>query len=393
MARSARSTTPPKPSASWLQVSALRLERQHLVDRVRVDRLEDVVRELVGVHAQVTSAAELQLAARIDGLKRSDVRDAIADRRLVKTWAMRGTLHLLAADDLWRFVEAWPTRDGTRAPAWLKYFKVTLKQLDGVVGSIGAVLDGTPVTRAELAAAVGERLGDKALGARLGSGWGEFLKPAAGRGLLAFGPDAGRNVTFVNPSAWIDGGSKKSIDPLVALGRLTERWLASFPGAGRDAAARWWGIASRPTMAEALNRAGADLVEIDVEGTKGWARGGDVTRLVAIEPASGIRLLPNFDPFVNELPRKTEALLPVSRHDLVYRTAGWITPVVIVDGRVAGTWEISDGRTGGISVQPFYRWRGGARKELAAEVDRIAAFLDRPLRISVAGALRPAADP
>jgi hypothetical protein len=83
----------------------------------------------------------------------------------------------------------------------------------------------------------------------------------------------------------------------------------------------------------------------------------------------------------------------VSRHDLVYRTAGWITPVVIVDGRVAGTWDLMDGRTGGLSVQPFYRWRGGARKELAAEVDRIAAFLDRPLKISVAMALRPAADP
>ncbi len=219
-------------ATTWAQVAALRLERQHLTQRVGRDSLIDVVTELVGIQAQVASFAELQLAARIDGLRPSDIRDALADkRRLVKTWAMRGTLHYLTADDLWRFVEAYPTRDNTRSPAWVKYFNLTPDQLDRILRAIGDDLDGTPRTRAALAERVGRRPGDAALGERLKSGWGEFLKPAAGRGLLCFGPGAGRKVTFVHPEDWLPGGRQAAdVDPIAALGRLTERWLAAFPG-------------------------------------------------------------------------------------------------------------------------------------------------------------------
>ncbi len=65
--------------------------------------------------------------------------------------------------------------------------------------------------------------------------------------------------------------------------------------------------------------------------------------------------------------------------------AGWVTPIVVIDGRVAGTWEIANGRAGAgtVVVRPFGRWRGGVR-ELSAEVDRIAAFLGRTLRVEVA---------
>jgi winged helix DNA-binding protein len=75
----------------------------------------------------------------------------------------------------------------------------------------------------------------------------------------------------------------------------------------------------------------------------------------------------------------------VADHDRVHRTAGWVTPIVVVDGRVAGTWKIENGKAGAgtVVVQPFFRWRGGVRRELEPEVDRIAAFLDRRLVIEV----------
>lgn len=377
-----------KRSATWLQVAALRLDRQHLATRLGPDALVDVARDIVGIHAQVSSAAELQFAARIDGLRRSDVRDAILDRPVVKTWAMRGTLHLLAPDDLWQFVAAWPTRDGTRAPAWLKYFKVTLEQRDAIEEAIGAVLVETPQTRAVLADAVGERLADPVLGARLKSGWGEFLKPAAGRGLLAFGPDDGRNVTFVSPTAWLSDRPDGHVEPLVALGRLVERYLAAFPGSGREATARWWGIASRPKISQALTAAESDVVDVDVEGTAGWVRSADLAALTSASPPAAVRLLPGFDPFTNELPRRTEALLAVARHALVHRTAGWVSPVVVLDGRVAGTWELPSGRGSEVAIQPFDRWRS-VKAELASEIDRLAAFLDKPLKPVIAAPLPP----
>jgi hypothetical protein len=375
------------PRVSWLQVAALRLKRQHLIDRLPRRRLLDVIREHVGIQAQVMSLAELQLNARVDGLRRDDVRDALWSRRtLVKTWAMRGTLHLIAADDLPAFVAATPTAGQATTGAWLKYFEVTREELDTIFRTVDATLDGEPRTRAELIEAVADATGRPDLAAKLQSGWGSFLKPSARRGKLVFGPDRGRNVTFVDPEPWLGAPvrpkGRREPESQEALGRLVERFLRLFPGADLAGAARWWG--SRYTMRKAIDAAGLDLVDVDIEGRSGLALRSDAAELAATAPFAGTRLLPGFDAYVNDLPRLVAALLPVERHADVHRTAGWVSPVVVVDGRIMGTWELTNGSRGGIHVRPFGRWRSGARKELAPEVDRIAAFLDRPLRTSIA---------
>jgi hypothetical protein len=146
---------------------------------------------------------------------------------------------------------------------------------------------------------------------------------------------------------------------------------------------RWWGGGGRVS---AINRALAAMpvgpAEVDLDGVRGLVHPADVEVLSAAEAATGVRLLPGFDPFTNELPRRVEAAMPVEHHERVHRTAGWVTPIALVDGRIAGTWEIGGSATRGmVEVQPWGRWRGGARKELAAEVERIAAFLGRRLQV------------
>jgi hypothetical protein len=77
------------------------VERQGIAERVSATGWGDVVRRICGVHAQVQSSAELTLWARVDDLDRDTVPYALwDDRALAKTWAMRGTLHLLASDEL-----------------------------------------------------------------------------------------------------------------------------------------------------------------------------------------------------------------------------------------------------------------------------------------------------
>ena len=373
----------PTLSTTWSRIAALRLRRQHIVDRLPADRMLDVVRDHVGIQAQVMSLAELQLNARLDGLRPADVRDALwTDRTLVKTWAMRGTLHLIASDDLASFVAAAPTRGQWGGPAWLKYFGVTAEELATIFATVETALDAEPMTRAELVDAVSDATGRPELAAKLQSGWGSFLKPASQAGALVFGPDRSRNVTFVDPEDWLGRSVRRAPDaepPQRALGRLVERFLRLFAGADQQGIGRWWG--ARATMKPVLKN--LDVATVDVEGAKGLVLAEDVGALAETEPFSGVRLLPGFDAWVNDLPRRVDALLPVDRHDHVHRVAGWVSPVVVVDGRVAGTWELTSGRRGGIEVTPFGRWRSGARKELAAEADRIAAFLDRPLPVKV----------
>ena len=383
-----RAATKAAATVSWAQVLSLRLERHHVVRRTTPDCLTTVASDLVGVHAQVMSAAELQLATRIDGLRPEAVRDALWDeRRLVKVWAFRQTLHLLTPDDLVEFVVAARSLERWHTPAWLRYFLLTEGEIERLIEAIGEVLSERPMTRAAVAAAVAERLRKPALVEAMATGWGTFLAPAAQRGKLVFGPSEGRNVAFVSPSAWLRRPVDWIDDPAVAdaaLGRLIRRYLVAFPGATKEMVARWWGGGRMTAINRALATIRGELEEVDVEGARGLVVAADLDALRAAEPFRGVRLLPGFDPFTNELPRRVESVLPESRHDLVHRTAGWVTPIVIVDGAIAGTWELDGGKSGGsVSVAPFSRWRHGARKELDAEVERLAAFVGRPLSVAV----------
>ena len=113
------------------------------------------------------------------------------DRTLVKTWAMRGTLHLVAASEVPELVRGLGTRLGWQSAVWLRYFKVTKQEMVALQDAIGDLLSDEPMTRQELADALAAKLGDPAFAERVTSSWGTFLKPAAGRGYLAFGPDRG----------------------------------------------------------------------------------------------------------------------------------------------------------------------------------------------------------
>src|ERR1041385_7809713 len=86
---------------SWRRAAAWRAKRHHLVERAPAGSMLAVASRLCGLHAQVLSSAELSLWARVDQLDRGAVHRALwEDRTLVKTWAMRGTLHLLPASEL-----------------------------------------------------------------------------------------------------------------------------------------------------------------------------------------------------------------------------------------------------------------------------------------------------
>lgn len=345
---------------------------------------------MVGLHGQVMSAAELQAAARIDGLRPDDFRDALADRRsLVKAWSLRGTLHVLTPEDLAEFVVAAATRERWHEEPWLRSVEMDREQVERLIRTVGDTLTDRPMTRAELADAVAQRMADPTLATRLRTGWGTFLGAPAQRGELIFGPNRGRNVTFVHPSAWLgrpialaerpDAGR-----PIDALASLIARYLRSFPGSSRDMIGRWWGAARAGLISEALERLPTDTVEVQVDGVRTRVRSEDLEDLRASTPFRGLRLLPGFDPFTNELPRRVDSILPTAHHDDVYRTAGWVTPLVLVDGRIGGTWQIGgSARKPVVEVVRWASWRGNRGRELAREVDRVAAFLDRPLGIDV----------
>jgi hypothetical protein len=366
-------------SLTWRQVTAWRLSRQHLLERAPREHLLDVVSDICCLHAQMLSAAELQVWTRVRDVSHEDVRKALwSEHTLVKTWAMRGTLHLLTAADFPIYVAALSsTRTSYTKPYWLKYFNITLDEMHALIEGVRAALNGRTLTREQLADEVAQVTGIAHLRDQLLSGWGTFLKPAAAHGYLCFGPTRGQSVTFARPDQWI--GPWEEIDPGEAVYTLARRFLTAYGPATRDEFARWLGI-EPPKAKPIFQRMAEELQEVDIEGTRAFALADNVQAMgSADEPNGSVRLLPNFDPYTLSVTPHSGYYIEDNLKPRVYRKSAWITPVVLVDGRIAGVWAYEKRRGAtGLKVELFERVPRAARQSLEAEAALLGDFLGAP---------------
>ena len=186
----------------WHQVHAWRLSQHGLSPRFSSQDVTLAVTRTAGIQAQVMSAAELAMCTRVEGLSPRDVQSALwQDRTLVKTWAMRGTLHVLSASELPLYVAA---RDWQHTTSWSNYFAefglTTSAQQEAFLFAIPHVLEQGPLTRQQLADAVAKHTGiAQARDFILSESWGSPLKPAAYRGELCFGPGQGKTRHLHEP--------------------------------------------------------------------------------------------------------------------------------------------------------------------------------------------------
>ena len=366
---------------NWANALAWRMERQFLTERRPREELGAVVGAIGGLHAQMLPAAELAAWARIDGLRPGDLDAELWERRsLVKTWAMRGTLHLLPAGEYGLWQAALDTYDHYLKGAWLRGFGIEREELDLLLDTVRGVLGGEGLTRDELAEAVAVAAGSPALGEKLRDSWGAYLKPASFRGSLCFGPSRGRNVTFVSPSAWL--GASGGPAPEEALAEVTRRYLGVYGPATAAEYSRWWGP-RRPAQATRYLRAlGDEAVEVDVEGEPHWALAAQAGAMAGATPSGAVRLAPAFDPYVIASARDVPAILAPEHKARVHRPQGWISPVLLADGRIEGVW--SHERAGGrlrVRIEPFGALPGAVREAAEAEAGRLAAFFGEELAL------------
>jgi hypothetical protein len=371
----------------WAQVMAWRAARHHLDERVPAADMLEVAAGLAGVHAQVMSSAELTLDARVEGLAPDAVGRALwTERSLVKTWAMRGTLHLLPAAEFPRWQAALSTRRGWEAGAWQRGFGVSLAELERLVDAIGQALEDRALTREELADEVGRLTGSEELGDKLRESWGALLKPAAALGRLCFAPSQGQQVRFTRPDTWLGGWREH--DPDQALDDVTRRFLAASGPVTREDFARWWGIPSPARGRRLLERLGDEVAAVEVEGARAYVLAADLDGLAAAggdgraPGARTVRLLPAFDQYVITATLQAERLMPGPFKARVYRPQGWLSPVLLVGGRMDGVWrqEARGGRLL-VSIEPFTAPPAWARRAAEAEAERLAARAGVPLEL------------
>jgi DNA glycosylase AlkZ-like len=361
----------------WYQVHAWRLSQHGLSPRFSSQDVVQAVTRTGGIQAQVMSAAELALCTRVNGLSPHDVHSALwQDHTLVKTWAMRGTIHLLAASELPLYVAA---RDWQHTASWSNYFAefgLSPAQQEAFLLAVPHVLEQGPLTRLQLAGAVAKHTG--AAHVRdliLSSSWGSPLKPSAYRGDLCFGPGQGKTVTFMNPRAWI--GNWQSIEPELALQEMARRYLQAYGPATPEDFAFWWGY-QKGLARKLFQSLAEELEEVEVEGWQAFALRATLPLMQSVEPVEAIHLLPLFDAYTIGVPRDCEPLLAAAYKRQVFNLQGWTFAVILVNGSIRGVWHATSRRSHTVvKVNLFCSATAAIRKGIAAEAERLSHLFEK----------------
>jgi hypothetical protein len=287
--------------------------------------VSETVAAVAALQAQDAGAAALGVRARRPDSTLAEVEAARFDERSVaRTWVMRGTLHLIPAEDARWMV-------GLLGPIGLRKSARRIAELgvEDLRPEIRAALKDGPLTRRELTDAV--RRSVKLPDHPQVPAW--LTGVAALQGEIIEGP-ADRFVLFDD---WL-GPAPEPSDPVVELAR---RHAHAYPPAAPEDFAVWSGLPVR----EARRAYGElELEEVEVQGRSAFIPPG-------LEPAPPhVRLLPRFDGWL--LGHRDRSLIMREEHDRAVRPGGGIlAATLVVDGLIEGTWKLDRG--GRPDVTPF----------------------------------------
>jgi uncharacterized protein YcaQ len=377
-------------SVTWKQVNAFRLARHHLSERAPKKALLSVLRDMGGAQAQLLSAAQISLWSRVRDLQLANIEEAFEKRRLVKASCMRRTLFLVPSQHLAVFVRGTAGR-AEKEIRWARGKGVPDRLIDAAIAATLDALD-QPLTRPEIAERVTRTLGVQ-MKTFEGGGWGnrrnlaavpvgeltypvvELLHLVGARGVICYGPPRGTEPTFVRADAWIP--QWQDVPRELAEELLLRMYLQAFGPATAADFALWSGITLTDAR-QVWDRVQAELAPVSVDGWEAAVLRKNLKELVQAEfEYPLVNLLPYFDSFL--LGHKEREHLAAHGHRLkIYRAQGWISPVVLVDGRVVAVWEHTRERDRlYLRVTKF----GSIARRIAARITEEAQSLGRFLGI------------
>jgi hypothetical protein len=314
------------------------------------------------LQAQDLQSALWAFGVRLPSTTRDAVERAVADRTVLRTWAMRGTLHFVAATDArWVLHTAGVRALRTASQRW-KTLGLDQATADAAVEAFAAALTRSPVlTRAAMLAA----LRAAGIGAEGQRGY-HLLMYAAQIGVTCVGPNVGKEQTFALLSDFAP--EQRDLAGDEALAELATRYFRSHGPATSEDFQRWAGL---PASAARTGIGGAHALQVyDADSVAVYA---DPTSLEHSVEEPVVRLLPGFDEFVIGYRDRTSSIAPGRMHDVVPGGNGVFRPTVLADGMIVGTWTRKVTRAGvRVDVQFFHL---PARRVQAAVDDAVQAYV------------------
>ncbi len=375
---------------SWKHVAAFRLGRHRLSKQTSLAALSSVPGDMAGAQAQVLLAGQMSIWPRVKGARLQDVESALwKDHSLVRAWGMRGTMFLLPSDELSVFVRG-SARRAAYNLNWAIRHSGSKEDVDRLLDRVAEILE-EPRTRTDLAQMLTESHGYKTKSKAAG-GWGDkrkvphvkvgaislsmgfLLHIIRARDVICSGPNQGTEASYVRADKWIKNW--KDVSQEKAERELLVKYLKAHGPATINDFAIWEGLYMKDAK-DIWSKEAENIVEVDIQGTKASTLESDLPELESAkidEPV--VRLVPYFDSFL--LGHKSHLNIVDERNrKKVYRPQGWVSPVVLVDGRAMGVWSHAQKKNDlEVKIIPFSKLPSQVTERAKEEALDLGRFLD-----------------
>lgn len=333
----------------------------------------EIVRWMLAMQAQDLPGAKWAVGIRVPGTTEAAVDAACNAGEIARSWPMRGTLHLVPAEDLGWMLQLTATRALASAASRRAVLGIAAADVERAREvAVASLAGGRVLARDAILAAIA------AGGVRTDGQRGyHLLWYLAQTTTLVLGATEARQQTFALLDEWVPEPRRLEHDE--ALGELAFRYFRSHGPATMRDLARWSGLTMRDVR-RGLAVCDGQLVELELDGVTYHLA---PETLAAAPPAPRVHLLPGFDEYLLGYGDRSAALAPEHGTAVVPGGNGMFLPTIVAEGEVVGTWRRTiKAREIVLDAMPFDPLPGPIREGLVEAARGYGAFLGRPARLS-----------
>lgn len=294
----------------------------------RLDRPEQVVKQLVAMQAQDYHQALWAIGLRMQASTAADIEQAISDRKIIQTWPMRGTIHFVSPDDVRWLLKLSAARTLAQDKRRLEQLELNQDIIERSKQIMYDALQGNKQISRPLLMQLLEEAGISTINQR---GY-HLLWYIAQSGHICMGPREGKQQTFVWLDEWVPKSKELSMSE--ALAALAERYFTSHgPATVYDFA--WWAGITLSAARQGVEAVQSRLVSEKVNNQEYWEGEGEHIQTTTTDSASTVYLLPGFDEHLLGYKDRSAVLIAEDAQHIVPGNNGVFKSTIIIDGQVA----------------------------------------------------------
>jgi Winged helix DNA-binding domain len=328
----------------------------------------DVVAWLGAMQAQDYLGALWAVGLRTPGATEQTIEQALAEKTIVRTWPMRGTIHFVAAADVRWMLELLAPRVVQRT----RSRRAELGLDEQVIATSAKVIVNALQGGKQLARNAIYELLEQANIATASSRGLHILGRLAHDRLLCFGARAGKQPTFALLDEWVPHA--KSLPHEEALATLAQRYFTGHAPATVQDFMWWSGLTTKEAKA-GLAAIEGQLEHTSIEGQEYYSAKN--LPAASADPHAAF-LLPPFDEFLVAYRDRSVALDRAYNTLVVPGGNGVFNPIIVIGGRVVGTWKrVFKNDAVLMTFSPFKDFSTAQANAIAAAAERYGTFVGK----------------